>query len=106
MYVYVCMYMYVHICMCVCMYVCICMCVCMCACIHVSGGIVRGKCSTQNGKGELSWGVNCPGGNCPGRIVLHSCLVYQNRVDKESKAFRYYNSLRADHVVPPDTQNK
>ena len=88
MHVYVCMYMYVNICMyvyvcvyvCVymyvCMYVCMCMCVyaymCMYVCITYWGGIVRGKCPTQNGRG------NCPGGNCPGElsggIVLHPTL--------------------------------
>src|SRR6218665_1638547 len=39
--------------------------------MYMSWGNVWGKCATQNGMGELSGG-NCPGVNCPGRIVLHS----------------------------------
>src|SRR6218665_1409052 len=91
MYMYVCLYMYVCICMYVyvcmymyvCMYVCICMCVrmCMCVCMHtcvcmhnILGGIVRGKCPTQNGRG------NCPGGNCPGGIVQGGNILHPVQV--------------------------
>src|SRR6218665_2358189 len=74
MYMYVCMHMYA--CMCVCMYVSVCMCVCVCihvyVCITYWGGIVRGKCPTQSGRGnctgvivreEIVWG-ELSRGNC------------------------------------------
>src|SRR6218665_1852467 len=64
MYVYVCMYMCVCICMYVCM--CVCMCVCICVCMHtcicmyayyIGGNCPKGKCPTQNGRGNCSGGI-------------------------------------------------
>src|SRR6218665_3847943 len=81
--VYVCMYMYACICMhvyvCICMYVYVCvyMYVCMYVCLYmcvyaymyvyvciIYWGIVRGKCPTQNGRG-----------NCPGRGIVQGGIV-------------------------------
>src|SRR6218665_3247984 len=80
--VYVCMYMYACICMytyvCICICVCICMhdtYVCICVCMHVyvcmhniSGGIVRGKCPTQNGRGN--WACKSSTCNCLYDVML------------------------------------
>src|SRR6218665_2375635 len=76
MYACICMYVYVCICMCVCMcvYVCVYVCICVYAYMYmyvciIYGGIVRGKCPTQNGK--------CPGENCPGELsYTHSPATF------------------------------
>ena len=70
MLVYVCMYMYacicvhVYVCMYVCMYVCVYVCVYMYMCMCVYACMYMYVCI-------IYWG-NCPGGKCPGGIVLHS----------------------------------
>src|SRR6218665_3448748 len=64
-----CVCMCVYVCVYVCMYVYVCVCIHAYVCMHnILGGIVRGKCPTQNGRGNCPGG-NCPGGNCPGGIV-------------------------------------
>src|SRR6218665_615881 len=84
MYACICMYMCVYVCVYVC--VCICMCVCMCMCVYaymymyvciIYWGIVRGKCLSQNGRG------NCPGelsgrGIVQGGIVLHPLQLHKS----------------------------
>src|SRR6218665_2320972 len=99
MYMYVCLYMYVYVCMY--MYACICMYICMYVyvCMHnILEGIARGKCPTQNGRG------NCPGELSGGKLS-YTPRFKSRPVQKFEKRFlRRAHSCSASVTTTPGTR--